>query len=194
MSSYGAFDLAPLLVRDCVPCNKSLTFPGGAIRDGCLNNKKKPILAPESVDSLIVRVVRIMWGNTRKPSERGKQAKAKLTIECVASAGHLIVEASGDWTEESFRGLIDVARDRAARLGITRIFLDMRAVSRPDAAITRYLSGIYVANTLGPKFRMAALGAPENVTRYGETVARNRGCDFRVFTDDNLAMGWLLHG
>ena len=150
---------------DCAVGGESLAFSACRIRKRCMNNK----------------------------NELRKEPNVQFQTECVASDEHLIVGVAGEWTEESFRRLIDTACDQATQLGLNRIFLDMRAVSRPDAAITRYLSGIYVAKTIGSRFRMAALGAPENVTRYGETVARNRGCNFRVFTDDNQAMGWLLN-
>ena len=43
-----------------------------------------------------------------------------------------------------------------------------------------------------PPFRVAALGKPENVDHFAETVAVNRGAHFKVFTEEAAALEWLL--
>lgn len=115
-----------------------------------------------------------------------------LQLHCVDQPDHLIVTAAGVWTENFFRHIVDTARERAVESGITRILLDMRKVSRPAYAYTRFVSGKYLAETMGTAFRIAAVGTSENVTHYGETVARNRGSELLAFTDGDQAMQWLL--
>jgi hypothetical protein len=105
---------------------------------------------------------------------------------------HVIVEAEGDWTEETARRIFDTARVAADENGVLRILLDMREVGRPDRPFTRYLSGKYMAEVMGRRYRVAALGQPDNITHYGETVARNRGGDMMAFSDEEAAMVWLL--
>lgn len=115
-----------------------------------------------------------------------------VAVECTSLADHLLVTAVGTWTDDVFRRIVDAARAAATEHGLTRILLDMRALSRPDSNFTRYLAGLYVADTMAGAARIAAIGAPGNVTHYGETVARNRGSDFMAFVDEELARQWLL--
>lgn len=115
-----------------------------------------------------------------------------VAVECTSQADHILVTAEGTWTDTIFRQIVDTARAAATEHGLSRILLDMRALSRPDSNFTRYLAGLYVADTMGGAARIAAIGAPGNVTHYGETVARNRGTDFMAFVDEEQARQWLL--
>jgi hypothetical protein len=127
-----------------------------------------------------------------KSMDAGQRPNLELQVDCTTMPDHLFVTAAGAWTQETFRRIVDSARTSAINQGLTRILLDTRSVSRPDSEYTRYLSGLYLAHALPRPFRVAAVGAPGNVTHYGETVARNRGSDFMAFSDQDRAMQWLL--
>jgi hypothetical protein len=115
-----------------------------------------------------------------------------VRVECIPMADHLVVRVAGEWTDETARHIIDRALEAASAHGLDRIFLDTLGLGRPARDFTRYLSGKYVAETLGPRFRVAALGKPDNVTHYAETVALNRGSPLMAFTDEESAMRWLM--
>ena len=115
-----------------------------------------------------------------------------VQLSCTDKDDHVVVRADGDWTVETFRHIVDFARAEALAHGTHRILLDMRAVSRPDSAYTRYLGGLYIAHTMGSRYRIAAIGEADNVTHYGETVARNRGSDLMAFSDEERAIYWLM--
>ena len=99
-----------------------------------------------------------------------REAASRILLACIDEGDHLVVEAAGNWTDATFRQIIDFARDGATARGITRILLDTRDLSQPDVAFTRYLAGLYIAQVMRPRFRVAAIGRPENVTHHGETV------------------------
>ena len=123
---------------------------------------------------------------------RQQAANLHVQVDCAPMAAHLVVTAMGSWTEDTFRHIVDLARMSATEHGLTRILLDMRAVSRPDTEYIRYIGGLYIATTIARRFRIAAVGESGNVTHYGETVARNRGSDFMAFSDEERATQWLL--
>lgn len=122
----------------------------------------------------------------------GEPADSSMRVASKVVGNHLVVQASGEWTDESYYQIVNEAWKEANVNGTDRILLDMRSVSRPQSSITRYLSGVYVSSIMKPRYRIAAIGTPENVTHYGETVARNRGCDFMAFCDEESAVSWLM--
>jgi len=115
-----------------------------------------------------------------------------LTIESTDRGDYLLVHVDGEWTEASARRIVDAIRDLANEHGATRVLLDSRKLARPDRDFTRFVLGQYVAETLGPRIRVAAIGEPANVTHYAETVAMNRGARLRAFTSEDAALEWLL--
>ena len=63
--------------------------------------------------------------------------------------------------------------------------------------LDRYDFGVHIAEqylTSDPRVRLAVLGHEPMIhpDRFGELVARNRGADARAFTDEALALDWLL--
>jgi hypothetical protein len=56
----------------------------------------------------------------------------------------------------------------------------------------RFVSGAYLAGSFPPPFRIAAHGHSEDINRFGETTAINRGAEFRIFASERLARRWLL--
>jgi hypothetical protein len=52
------------------------------------------------------------------------------------------------------------------------------------------------ASLAGGVGRMAALARPDQIDpqRFGETVARNRGMNIRIFSELQPALSWLLEG
>ena len=67
---------------------------------------------------------------------------------------------------------------------------------RLPTLLDRYDFGVHIAEqylTSDPRVRIALLGQEPMIhpERFGEIVARNRGADARVFTDEALAVEWL---
>jgi hypothetical protein len=113
---------------------------------------------------------------------------------CAECPGYLRVTATGSWTRESAEQLLDVARRQADCKGFDRILLDLRQWDSPDTEMTRFWSGLRLAQLLAQPFRVVAIARAEAITRFGENVARLEGADFRLFTDEGEALAWLHQG
>ena len=77
------------------------------------------------------------------------------------------------------------------------LLIDVRNITgRLPTLLDRYDFGVHIAEqylTSDPRIRLALLGQEPMIhpDRFGELVARNRGADARVFTDEALAVDWL---
>ena len=86
----------------------------------------------------------------------------------------------------------------AARSNRAALLIDVRGVAgRVPTILERFELGTRIARhylEFDPRIRLAVLGHEPMIhpERFGELVARNRGADARVFTDETEALGWLL--
>ena len=110
-------------------------------------------------------------------------------------------EREGDWLVVSAGGpmrvqwLLDVVDQIAAAIRATpasALLIDIRAMAGGLDDLGRYRLAMAAvsAEIAGP---IAFLGRTEllDPRRFGEMVARNRGVNVRVFTDENEARAWL---
>lgn len=78
------------------------------------------------------------------------------------------------------------------------LLVDVRKITgRLPTVLDRYNFGVHIAEKYlnsEPRVRLAVLGNEPMIhpERFGELVARNRGADARAFTDETLALNWLL--
>lgn len=86
----------------------------------------------------------------------------------------------------------------AARANRSAILVDVRAITgRIPSILDRFEMGVRIARHYlesDPRIRLAVVGHEPMIhpERFGELVARNRGADARVFTDEAQALDWLL--
>ena len=111
---------------------------------------------------------------------------------------YLEVACSGVYSRaESHRVGQEAYRD-AALANRDTVLIDVRQVTgRVPSILDRFDMGIRMAKHYfesEPRIRLAVLGHEPMIhpERFGELVARNRGADARVFTDETLARDWLL--
>ena len=85
----------------------------------------------------------------------------------------------------------------AARANRSAVLIDVREIKgRVPTILDRFEMGVRIARHYlesDPRIRIAVLGHEPMIhpDRFGELVARNRGADARVFTDETQARGWL---
>lgn len=87
---------------------------------------------------------------------------------------------------------------RAARAGHRALLVDIRGVTGGLPTMSdRYNQAVQFANLQSktvPRIKVALVGHEPWVhpQRFGEIVATNRGALIRVFTDEGLALEWLI--
>jgi hypothetical protein len=115
-------------------------------------------------------------------------------VEYFEHDGYLLVRVGAPWTQNTAISAIDGAKSEAGKRGYNRIVFDLTKWVKPDMEITRFVSGEYLAKALRAPFKVAAYAAPEVINKFGENAAVNRGAIFRIFSDENAAIQWLMAG
>lgn len=86
----------------------------------------------------------------------------------------------------------------AAESGREAVLVDIRQLTGPEPKMAeRYEMAVKLAETQAarmPRIRFALLGHEPIIhpERFGEIVATRRGADARVFTEEALALEWLV--
>jgi hypothetical protein len=114
-----------------------------------------------------------------------------IRLQIRDGGGYLAVNVEGTWSEAALDDLLDQVRNEADARGHDCILLDLMGMPPPQSDLLRFWAGERVANRLPPPFRVAACVPAHLVTRFGETVAVNRGATFAVFSTEREACEWL---
>ena len=118
-------------------------------------------------------------------------------VEVQLTPRYVLLRCSGKYDLASILDVYAQAFVIAERENLPAAIVDGRALeSDPPATMDRLEMGLFVANHRPPGVRLAVVGETGMVDpgRFGETVARNRGADARVFTDFELAELWVEMG
>lgn len=118
----------------------------------------------------------------------------ETSAEYFEKSGYLLIKVLVSWTEADATRVIDEAHGEATKRGHVRLFFDLRNWLAPDMELTRFFSGLHLAKALHPPFKVAAFGFPEAINKFGEDAAVNRGALFRIFSDEQSALHWLMEG
>lgn len=105
---------------------------------------------------------------------------------------YLKFSVSGDWTEDSACILIDAIKHECEKRKARKLLLDLKEYILCESEMTRYFSGVRLAEAFLSPYRIAAFTRAGAINRFAETVARNRGVDIMVFPDEPQALAWLL--
>jgi hypothetical protein len=124
-----------------------------------------------------------------------------FTFTCKQKTRYLIVEATGPWnptvrywSPDRVKELIDLVNQRCRQLHYERVLLDMTAVPGEPEYSHRFEIGVYIAQVMPGRPRVAVLARPEGINKFGEDTAVNRGAVLLVTGDRNEAITWLLEG
>jgi hypothetical protein len=115
-----------------------------------------------------------------------------LDSESREESGYLFVKARGENSLPAVREFLAATRSRAEQSGFMRVLIDGRDVGKDQKEIDRFEVGIAVAAYFPRPFRIAILRKREDITKFGENTAVNRGADFLVCTQEEEAVAWLL--
>lgn len=113
--------------------------------------------------------------------------------------GYLEIACTGLYSRAESIRLGRTAYREAAAAERDCVLLDVRRITgRVPGIIDRFEIGVRIADHYldsDPRVRLALLGHEPMIhpERFGELVARNRGADARVFTDEAAALEWIAH-
>jgi hypothetical protein len=106
--------------------------------------------------------------------------------------GFILITVTGAYTWARLDRLLQRIGAESVTRAIPRVLVDATAVPIKLSTIDKYTMGVTVALRLGGAVKVALLGSPVTIDGFGETVARNRGANVGVFTDQAAALQWLV--
>ena len=121
-----------------------------------------------------------------------------LAIRAVTHADYVRIEFSGEFSLEAVLPLCERCFQVAAEAGRKAMLVDVRAVTgREPTMAERYQWAVRIAELQAackPRIDVALVGHEPFVhpERFGEIVAARHGAVARTFTDEALALEWLL--
>lgn len=104
--------------------------------------------------------------------------------------GYLRVTQSGGPEFDRALRAIDRIAAEAAKRHAERVLIDARAIPGRRSTLDKLRLGEAAAARM--HFKCAVISNPEDADHFLETVARNRGMNGLVFTDEREALAWLL--
>jgi hypothetical protein len=116
-------------------------------------------------------------------------------LEFERKDGFLYARASGERTRDTVTALTFAILEAAREADFPRVLIDVRALEGRLSVLDSYLVVTQVFERLrGQGVNRAAILDEQISSRrewFIETVARNRGFNFRVFPDEAEALAWL---
>jgi hypothetical protein len=101
----------------------------------------------------------------------------------------------GTWNLDEFPALLESIRQECAMRQCGLLLVDLLVLKNDEiSTLERFKMGLGAASLADGVRRMAALARPDQIDpqRFGETVARNRGMNVRIFSVLDEALAWLL--
>lgn len=122
------------------------------------------------------------------------QPRLNRATEISSRDGYLHCRLVAPWTEQGVRQVLEEIKEAARRLQCQRILIDATAWEQPEHEFLRFEQGRQLARELPPPFKIAACARADVISgnKITETAAHNRGGWFRMFSDEMLAMLWLM--
>jgi hypothetical protein len=107
-------------------------------------------------------------------------------------AGFIRITVQGSFAWKRIDGLLERIYAECERRGVRQVLVDATAIPVALTTTDRYTMGVAASARLDARLKVALLGAAVTIDGFGELVARNRGANVGVFTDERRALQWLL--
>jgi hypothetical protein len=102
---------------------------------------------------------------------------------------------TGTWNLDELPGLLANILKECGTRRCNLLLIDILSVKNDQiSTFERYKMGLGAASMSGGVRRMATVARPDQIDpqHFGETVARNRGMNIRIFGEVEPAQAWLL--
>lgn len=117
-----------------------------------------------------------------------------ITFSLENREGYLLFIISGVYSKgDNFLSVPEVILKECQTIGKNKALLNIQSLGlKGFTDMDRFHFGARIAETLRGKVKLSAVCHEDIVSRFAETVAKNRGAQFAVFTDFNQAEEWLV--
>jgi hypothetical protein len=100
---------------------------------------------------------------------------------------------SGGYGFDYLLNAISIIKASCNKRNINKAIVDCSKVMNvSDSELERFRFAEELFKQLRSDIKLVVFSKKEDITYYGEKVARKRGVDMKVFSDLNLAIEWLL--
>jgi hypothetical protein len=115
-----------------------------------------------------------------------------LRFDVEQRVGYGVVRVEGSPTLGQFLSFLHLIGVETADWTVKRVLFDLRGVQTLTSFTDHYAAGEEAARQLGHLHRVASLVEPHRITHASEKTARRSGMNLTVFTDEDVAIAWLL--
>jgi len=106
--------------------------------------------------------------------------------------GYVAVHISGPYNRASMERMYLRAAEEGRNYGCKRVLIDIRDLLTPIPNWDRYQLGKIVATAWPRDMRFALIAPSQNINKFFETVAVNRGVQLRTVSTEREALQWLF--
>ena len=105
--------------------------------------------------------------------------------------GYLSVEYAKPYNIDDLLSFSKEALEISKAEGYKKLFLDISKMPGRIKPMERYEVGVKAATLFRYKLKVAVLYKTEEINRFAETVALNRGMNVKIFNTKEEAISWL---
>ncbi len=106
---------------------------------------------------------------------------------------YILIDIFDEYEFDVFKKIISIIKTECDERQINKVVIDVNKVLNLfNSETERFDISEEMVNQLGYKIKLAAVAKKEDITYYGEKVARKRGANMSVFSNSDIALEWLL--
>ena len=115
-----------------------------------------------------------------------------LTIKFKNHPEYLFAKVVGKWIQPDANLLLEELKNKSEEFEKKIILIDAHELTLPNTEFVRFSTGEKIAALFSYSYKIAVISQPEKTNKFTETVAVNRGANFKVFYSESEAKEWLL--
>jgi len=115
-----------------------------------------------------------------------------MSIKYKRNKEFLDVIFSGERSFAAISDLIDIVYKQCQKNNLRRVLIDVSEAEGEWKDFDRFLAGEKVSQVFKHHYKILAIDKEENINKFAENTAVNRGADFLVTPDRKKGLEWLL--
>jgi hypothetical protein len=109
----------------------------------------------------------------------------------VNKGNYLLVESDEPYSLALFMVIIHEIAQQCKQSNLSKALVDISKMTGNPSIIDRYETGVEISKYWGAKIQVASVVEESLINFVAETVAVNRGANFKVFSEIGPALEWL---